>query len=117
MRVWAAACAGLIMLLTVAAQSTDVHAWLHAKKATESACSHGDGHTHHAHHNDESSADSDHGCGVTLFAQGILASATHLETTRPIDRARAAHAVVPEWIAPDASRHLLPQPHAPPALA
>lgn len=117
LRVLAVACAGLIGLLAVATHSTDAHAWLHADAVAETACASDQDHGHasHAHPDHEPSADAEHGCAVTLFAQGVLAAATHLETTRPIGHARAAHAVVPERIAPAASRHLLPPPHAPPA--
>jgi hypothetical protein len=122
LRVLAAACAGLILLLTAASVSPALHAWLHGESlesAHDHICS---AHDHGpAHGEDEHPAPSpeghvvSHDCAISLFAHGVtLAHAFLVALDQPrvvqaVDIAPSCRVILSE------SRHLRPQPQAPPA--
>ncbi len=103
----AAFCAALVLLLSLATVSPELHARLH------DSCERDHGHSHdHSHDHDTPANDSDHACAVTLFAQGLS-----LVTPLPALSEPAPSAT----LAPAHSRDelLLPRPRAftPPAQA
>jgi hypothetical protein len=122
LRVLAAVCAGLVGLLSFATSSPALHAWLHGESLES-----GHGHVCSAHAHDtehakegESGLPRDghagsHECAISLFAHGVTLAHAFLVA---LDQSRAVQAVE---IAPSdrvplsESRHLRPQPQAPPA--
>lgn len=86
-RLLAATVAALVLLLSVLAVSPQLHADLHA-------CGHDHGHSHH-HEVPASDFDSDPGCVVTLFGQGITAGPAPVSLATP-----AAALVAPIFFRP-----------------
>lgn len=116
MRVLGAFAAGLILLLTIGAQSPDLHAWLHGEETAhgESATPCADhGHEAASSHADDVAADD--GCAITLFSNGIVAAVTALTILQHLDSVQVTDSVAHDRVPLTSSVHLRPQPQAPPA--
>lgn len=121
LRVLAVVCAGMILLLSAAAASPALHAWLHSETpvpAAALACEHA--HTQAGAQDD--SSDSDHArerehaheCAITLFSHGVTLASLLVAT---LDHLSAASDTAPaphDRVTPPGPRHLRPQPQAPP---
>ncbi len=118
LRVLAAVCAGMVVLLSAASVSPALHAWLHGETAESSPhhdCTHSHAHDHSGAHDDSGEPDSgSHKCAITLFSHGVTLANIFLAT---LDRLAAAPDAAPATHARAAlpePRHLRPQPQAPP---
>lgn len=116
LRVLAVVCAGMILLLSSAAVSPALHAWIHGE-----TFEHANAHVcEHAEHDDAGESDTDHArehghaCAITLFSHGVTPANILVAT---LDRLSVAPDIVPSTHDHDAlpePRHLRPQPQAPP---
>lgn len=125
LRMLAALCAGMVLLLSAATTSTTLHSWLHAAPSdhdTGHACAHahanGDQAPNTASSSDDNAAtpgcDTGHRCAITLFSHGVtsasvLVTVLNLPVLVP-ETIPATH----QYVAPPKPRHLRPQPQAPP---
>jgi hypothetical protein len=121
LRVPAAVCAGLVGLLSIATSSPAVHAWLHGEYLESDhshVCSAPAHETEHTEEDEPGLTLEDHAashdCAITLFAHGVTLVHAFLAA---LDQPRAVLAFrseSPERVALSESRHLRPQPQAPP---
>jgi hypothetical protein len=124
LRVVAALCASMVLLLSAATNSPALHAWLHAADSEPShrhLC--GQPHDEHARHHSAPPAadtaesdcgDTGHHCAITLFSHGVTSASVLVAVlNRPAHAPETVLATF-ERIAPPEPRHLRPQPQAPP---
>lgn len=121
LRVLAAVCAGMVLLLSAASVSPSLHAWIHGE-TSDHAAAHVCEHTHAgaAHDDDDGPSDTAdtrkhaHECAITLFSHGVTPASILVAT---LDRLSVASDAVPSTrtcVALPEPRHLRPQPQAPP---
>ncbi len=104
LRVVAWACATLVLLLSLASVSPQLHSELHA------SCDHG-----HCHDDAPApSTDHDHDCAVTLFAQGVALFAQFSALSAPFFQELPSVCRLPEKPALPRPHALTPPAHAPP---
>ena len=109
--------AGVVLLLSMASVSPELHAWLHeATELKSDACLH---HKHAAHtplHEADDSAAPEHECAVTLFSHGVVHHTVALVTPPCEGILRAVNFRAFERLALAQPRYLHRPPQAPPAV-
>jgi hypothetical protein len=123
LRVLAVVCAALVFTLSSAAWSPAIHAWLHGHSDIEANAHHDHTACSHAHESAPAptpasgcgtDGDSAHACAVVLLAGGVTTALACLDLKGNSAQAFAVTITSQDRFAPPCSRHLRPQPHAPP---
>lgn len=115
-RVVAWLAAGLVILLSMSANSPELHAWLHAPSLAQA--NHTCGHSRAAADavpDSGSEEGENHACAVTLFSQGVVHQAVALLTQPCEGILRAVNVRAFERFALAQPRYLHRPPQAPPA--